>query len=336
MASDFSLEKARLVLSRAVDKTEELRQAGTFIAVDTSGSPVSMSRMDGCAPGALPIVRAKAFGAAVNGEPSASFAARMAKFSAGIFASYQAVMREQPFPGGGAVLVQNGDKTVGAIATGLGIGPFVKLPGIHPSALIVDGKPANLEDLVISYALDVPYSAQHGDDMARWVDAYGARPDSTLTGTGLSPAPLATGQIRLRDAHAIADYAMAEASAKGVKIAVAIVDAGTDPITLDRMDGASPMGVDVASAVAATAVNFGVPSDEVARSSLYANSIDRLLDSVPYRMLALAGGYPISMRDGTSGAIGIYCYDIVQAHQIAQDAANWATLNLKEYADAKN
>src|ERR1700678_321123 len=35
---------------------------------------------------------------------------------------------------------------VGAIATGLGIGPFVKLPGVSPSQLMVDGKPANLED----------------------------------------------------------------------------------------------------------------------------------------------------------------------------------------------
>src|SRR5262245_16500283 len=122
-----SLAKARELLGRAVDKCESLRQAGTFIVVDPSGAPVSAARMDGCAPGALPLVRAKAFGAAVNGEPSANFAARMAKFSTIIFASYQAVMRDEPFPGAGGMLVMEKDRVIGAIATGLGIGPFVQL-----------------------------------------------------------------------------------------------------------------------------------------------------------------------------------------------------------------
>lgn len=318
----LSLARARHLLSRAVDKTEALQQSGTFIVVDASGAPVSVARMDGCAPGALPIVRAKAFGAAANGEPSASFAARMAKFSAAIFASYQAVMRDQPFPGGGAVLIREGEYAVGAIATGLGIGPFVKLPGVAPSELLVDGKPANLEDLVISYALDGPYSPQHGDDLARWIEAYGAAPDASIAGSGLSPAPAASRQDTLATARRIADHAMELAADEGVQAAVAVVDASADVVTLDRMDGAAPMGVDVAAATAVTAVNFAAASGGL--EERYGGSLDRLLDIAPYRMLAVPGGHPLRDAGGIVGGVGIHCQDPGLAHALAERTAQWA------------
>lgn len=325
----LSLATARSLLARAVDKTEALRQTGTFIVVDSSGSPVSVARMDGCAPGALAIVRAKAFGAAANGEPSASFAARMAKFSPAVFASYQAVLRDQPFPGGGAMLVEKEGTALGAMATGLGIGPFVKLAGVEPSELIVDGKPANLEDLIISYALGIDYSPQHGDDMARWVDAYGGPPDPGIKGTGLSPAPRASAQARLGRAQAIADHIVGEAANKGARVAVAIVDAAGDVVTLDRMDGAAPMGVDVAAAVAVASVNFGVASGEIAAQKHYSAALDRLLATVPYPMLALPGGYPLGPQDEPAGGVGIHCHDLDLAQELARGAAQWAATNFE-------
>ena len=195
----LSLSKARALLARAVAKCEAFGHSGTFIVVDASGAPVSVARMDGCAPGALPLVRAKAFATAVNGEPSARFAERMAKFGPGIFASYQAVLRDQPFPGAGGMPVIESGRIVGAIATGLGVGPFVKLPGVAPSQLMVDGKPANLEDTIISYALGVAYNAQHGDDVARWTEVYGAPPDASLKGTAMDPVPEASGRPSSRE-----------------------------------------------------------------------------------------------------------------------------------------
>ena len=75
----LSLARARTLLGRAVDKCESLGQAGTFIVVDRAGAPISAMRMDDCAPAALPLVRAKAYATAANGEPSQRFAARMAK-----------------------------------------------------------------------------------------------------------------------------------------------------------------------------------------------------------------------------------------------------------------
>ena len=311
-------------MDRAVSKCETLQQAGTFIVVDASGAPVSAARMDGCSAGALPLVRAKAFATAVNGEPSQRFAGRMSKFFPGIFASYQAVMRDQPFPGAGGVPVTRNDRIVGAIATGLGIGPFVKLPGVPPSALIVDGKPANLEDTIISYALGGPYSPQHGDDWTRWTEAYGSAPDPALTGTAMDSVPLASRQGDLDRSRAIADHAVGLAGERGERASVAIIDALGDVVTLDRMDAAAPMGVDIAAATAVAAVNFGVASADIASKNYYAGALDRLMDVVPYRMLALPGGYPFQAGANVLGAIGVHCHNLDLAHQIAQETAQWS------------
>ena len=323
-SSSLSFSKARVLLARAVAKCESLRQSGTFIVVDASGAPVSLARMDGCAPGALPLVRAKAFATAANGEPSARFAERMAKFGPGIFASYQAVLRDQPFPGAGGMPVIENGRIIGAIATGLGIGPFVKLPGVSQSQLMVDGKAANLEDTIISYALGITYNPQHGDDGARWTEAYGAPPDPELKGTAMDPVPAASGQAALARALAVSDRVMVQAADKGARAAVAIVDAAGDAVTLDRMDGAPPMGGDIAAATATAAVNFGMPSGAIASHGHYSGGVlDRLLELVPYRMLALPGGYPIRVGTAVVGAIGVYCHDLDLAHELAKSAADW-------------
>jgi uncharacterized protein GlcG (DUF336 family) len=285
--------------------------------------------MDGCAPGAVPMVRAKAFGAAVNGEPSSLFAARMAKFGPGVFATYQAVMRDQPFPGAGAMPVRQGGHILGAIATGLGIGPFIKLPGVAPSMFLDNGKPANLEDIIISYALDLPYNAQHGDDMTRWIEAYGTIPDPADNGTAMAEVDLAGRQRLLRRAQRLADYAMAEAARENIAVAVAVIDPAGDIITLDRMDGASPMGVDVAAAVGVTAVNFGMPSREVAADRSDSGGLKRLMDLVPYRMLAIAGGVPFGRESGGGGAVGIHSRNSDYSHELAERAVQWGVLQFE-------
>lgn len=321
----ISHSSARALLARAVAKCEALRQSGTIIVVDASGAPVSLARMDDCAPAAYPLVRAKAFSTAANGEPSSRFAARMAKFGPAIFASYQAVLRDQPFPGAGGMPVTENGRIVGAIATGLGIGPFVKLPGMAPSQLMTDGKPANLEDTIISYALGVPYNAQHGDDVARWTEAYGSPPDPAMAGTAMDTVPAASGQPALARAQAVADRVLAQATDREARVSVAVVDAAADVVTLDRMSGASPMGVDVAAATATAAVNFGMASGAIASHPHYSGGVlDRLMEAVPYRMLALPGGMPIRVGTAILGAIGVYCHDLDLAQELAQGAADWA------------
>ena len=75
-----------------------------------------------------------------------------------------------------------------------------------------------------------------------------------------------------------------EARARGVRVAVAVVDVRGEAIQQDTMDGAPTAGAFVAEAVAAGAATFQLPSAEV----------DPVLTSVlPYRVLTVPGGVPV-------------------------------------------
>ena len=323
---DMPLPEARRLLDRAMAKTASFNQQGAFVVVDSSGTPVCAVRMDGAPAGALPLVRAKAFATAANGEPSAQFAARMAKFHPGIFSTYQRVFRDQPFPGGGGVLVRRDGAVTGPIATGLGIGPFIKLPSIDPSAFLVNGFPGNLEDLVISYAVGGPYSAQHGDDMARWTEAYGEKPGADVVGTGLDEVPAVGPQPVFDRATKLADVVLRQAEAAGVTVSVAVADRFGDTVRIDRMLGTSPIAVDIAAQTAAAAVNFRIPSDEIAASFPENGQLERLLEAVPFRLLAMPGASPLLEGGLAIAAVGVAgC-----PPDVAQRLANEATSSFKE------
>lgn len=320
LGDDLSLSDARALLDRAVDKAEALGQKGTFVVADGSGTPIAAVRMDGAGGAAFNLVRSKAFTAAANGETSFAFATRMAQMPAGIFASYQRVMRENPFPGGGAVPIRRDGRIVGAISTGLGIGPFVKVSGVDPSRLIVDGKPGNLEDIIISYAVGGAYSPQHGDDLKRWVDAYGAPPDPDVKGTGLDPEPRAIRQISLSHATAIADHALALGSEKQLSLSVAITDHWGDVIRIDRMDRAAPMGVDIAEQLAVAASNFRSRTADI--SEFFDSvALAQIAAGARHKMMTFPGGAPLLAKDRIEGAIGISGVGPVEAQRIADAAA---------------
>jgi uncharacterized protein GlcG (DUF336 family) len=296
---ELILDDARQFIRRAVAKAEELAASGAFVVVNDGGVPVSASRMDNAGAFGIPVSRAKAYVAGSGRETSASFATRQSGNFLGIFLSYQQLARDHVFPGPGAFLIRANDRVVGAMSTGAGIGPFVKWRGLaDPMKLVVDGKPANLEDLVISYALNEPYQPQHGDDAKRWTDAYGSLPKGS--GTGLAESAPARNQPVLTAATALSDAAIGEATRLQARIAVAVVDRNGDVVQLDRMDGAAPMSPDVAEAVAVTALNFQAPSESAAKPQFA-----HLVEAAPFKFLPLAGGLPI--KDGTrvEGAIGI-------------------------------
>ena len=296
---ELTLDDARKFIRRAVAKAEDLGARGAFVVVNSGGVPISASRMDNAGAFGIPVSRAKAFIAGAGHETSATFAGRQAGNFLGIFLSYQQLARDRIFPGPGAFLIRANGNVIGAISTGAGIGPFVKWPGLSdPTKLVVDGKPANLEDLVISYALNEPYQPQHGDDAKRWIDAYGSLP--SVTGTGLAEAPAAHKQAVLGTAQALSDAAMAEAKRSQTPVAVAVVDRNGDVIQIDRMDGAAPMSPDVAEAVAVTAVNFQAPSERAAQPQFA-----QIVDAAPFKFLPLAGGLPIKDGARVVGAIGV-------------------------------
>ena len=193
----------------------------------------------------------------------------------------------------------------GFSASGATIGPFVDIPGIDRRMLIAEGKPANSEDLIVLWALGLPYEGQHGDDAKRWLEAFNTLPDEPGLGYG-DPPPAS--QPEHEWALALADAAIAEAAAREARIAVAVVDSRGDPIQQDTMDGAPTAAPFVAEAVAAGAATFQRPSDE----------IDPTLTSVlPYRVLTVAGGMPVREGDRVVGGLGIAGPDAAVCGQIA-------------------
>lgn len=296
---ELGLEDAQKLIRRAVAKAEDLGAAGAFVVVNDGGVPISASRMDGSSVFGIPVSRAKAYVAGSGRETSASFAARQARNFLGIFLSYRQLARDHVFPGPGALLIRANGAVVGAMSTGAGIGPFVKWPGLSdPMKLVVDGKPTNLEDLVISYALNEPYQPQHGDDAKRWIDAYGSLPNGT--GTGFAEVPAARKQKALDAAMSLSNAAIAEAKRCRATVAIAVVDRNGDVVQIDRMDGAAPMSPDIAEAVAVTAVNFQGPSERAAQPQFA-----HIVEAAPFKLLPVAGGLPIKDDGRVVGAIGI-------------------------------
>ena len=103
-------------------------------------------------------------------------------------------------------------------------------------------------------------------------------------------------------AQRLADLAMAEAARRGVRVSVAVVDRGGDPIQLDRMDDASGGGLAVAQAVATTAVLFDGPSDESAQRLGGADALARVV--IP-PVLGIAGGVPVHDSGRVVAGLGV-------------------------------
>jgi uncharacterized protein GlcG (DUF336 family) len=181
------------------------------------------------------------------------------------------------------------------------------------------GEPANPEDLLIAYALDVPYVGQHGDDRARWADRFGdltVLPDDSL---GMRAAPPASAQGELDWAIDICDRVVAAAVAQGLRVSVAVVDRGGDPIQQDRMDDGVAGGADVALATASAAARFGVPSG--ALTETFGTSAVTLGRLSPAPFLAAPGGVPLVDGNRVVGAVGIGGADPAACAEIGAEAA---------------
>jgi uncharacterized protein GlcG (DUF336 family) len=264
--------------------------------------------MDRGGAGGMARARSKAWISATQQIPSTEHHLRMATLPPPIAAGFVACSPEASFPGAGGMPIYSGGVVVGGFsASGATIGPFVDIPGIDRRMLIAEGKPANSEDLVVLWTLGLPYQGQHGSDEKRWLEAFGALPDEP--GLGYT-APRAASQPEHEWALGLADRAIAGADARGVRIAVAVVDGRGDPIQQDTMDGAPTAAPFVAEAVAAGAATFQRPSAE----------IDPAMTPVlPYRVLAVAGGVPVRERDRVVAGVGIagpgadVCQEIAEA-----------------------
>jgi uncharacterized protein GlcG (DUF336 family) len=316
--TDIPLADARALIARAIDKAAQVGVRGGFAVVGGTGVLVSASRMDHGGAGGMARARSKAWIAATQQIPSTEHHVRMATLPAPVAAGFVACSPEASFPGAGGMPIRDPSAPErgvigGFSASGATIGPFVKIPGIDRRMLIADGRPANSEDLIVLWTMGLPYEGQHGDDEQRWRDAFGELPDEP--GLGYSDPPPAD-QPEHAWALALADRAMAAARARGVRVAVAIVDGRGDPIQQDTMDGAPTAAPFVAEAVAAGAASFQLPSEE----------IDPAVTAVlPYGVLTVPGGLPLGEGggegEGVVGGIGIGGAPAPVCREIAAEVA---------------
>jgi len=244
--SDIGLGEARALVQRAVDKAEQLGLRGAIAVVGASGTLITASRMDAGGPGGMARARSKAWISATQQIPSSEHLHRMTTIAPPVAAGFAAASPEALFPGAGGMPVSaDGAVVAGIAASGATVSPFFPA-GVDPRVLSADGEPANPEDLLIAYALGIPYAGQHGDDRKRWIDRFGDLVIDPAASLGMAPAPRASRQAELGWAKGLCDAVMDAASRRGVQLAVAVVDRGGDPIQQDLMDGGPAGAVAVA------------------------------------------------------------------------------------------
>jgi uncharacterized protein GlcG (DUF336 family) len=304
---DISLVDARALIARALDKAAHVGVRGGIAVVGASGVLVSGSRMDRGGAGGMARARSKAWISATQQIPSTEHHVRMATLPPPIAAGFVACSPEANFPGAGGMPIFDDDGVVigGVSASGATVGPFVNIPGIDRRMLIAQGKPANSEDLLVLWALGLPYEGQHGDDEKRWLEAFGELP--TEEGLGYSDPPAADLPEHAW-AVALVDRTMSEAGARAVRVAVAVVDRRGDPIQQDTMDETPTAAPFVAEAVAAGAATFGVPSDDVE---------PRVTSVLPFAVATVPGGLPVRDGDRVVAGLGIAGPPPAVCHEIA-------------------
>jgi uncharacterized protein GlcG (DUF336 family) len=314
---DIPLSEARALIQRAIDKAEQLQLRGGIAVVGASGALVSTSRMDRGGAGGMTRARSKAWISATQQVPSAEHLKRMNFVSAPVEQGFKAASPEALFPGAGGMPIYDGDEVIAGIAaSGATVSPFFP-EGIDRLNMIADGKPANPEDLLVHYALGLPYVGQHGDDYARWATRFGDFPDDAPAGMGMAAAPRASAQFEHDWAISLSDEVMAEASARGVRVAVAIVDHRGDPIQQDAMDGAATSGAFLSLSLAATAAVFQSRSADVAGRYATDAVLAEVRASLPFAILTSPGGVPIEEEERVVGGLGLAGADPELCEEIA-------------------
>jgi uncharacterized protein GlcG (DUF336 family) len=125
--------------------------------------------------------------------------------------------------------------------------------------------------------------------------------------------------MKLNEAIACVDRGIARAESLGLKLSFAVIDEFGQLVQMDRMDGASLMGPDIAEAKALTALNFKRPTSEVAK--IDKDVLQALSEAVHFKVVPVAGGVPIMQGGELIGAIGVSGASSQQDDDIARHAA---------------
>ena len=124
--------------------------------------------------------------------------------------------------------------------------------------------------------------------------------------------------MTLREAIAYVDRGMEKAESLGLKLSFVVVDEFGHLVQLDRMDGAALMSPDMAEAKAITALNFKVPTSQVAKMDR--DSLKAIEQVVHFHIVPLPGGVPIFADGELKGAIGVSGADSHHNEEVANYA----------------
>ena len=128
--------------------------------------------------------------------------------------------------------------------------------------------------------------------------------------------------LTLTEADLYVAKAVAKARQLRVLVSCAVVDEFGELVQVDRMDGASPMTVDIAEAKAVTALNFRRPTSSLL--SMDPNVLDSIKEVVKFKILPLAGGVPIVVNGVVVGAVGVSGATSEQDEEVARAAVSAA------------
>lgn len=128
--------------------------------------------------------------------------------------------------------------------------------------------------------------------------------------------------ITLDRARAALDAALRRAEKMGVRMNIAIVDAGANLKVFHRMDGAWLGSIDVAIKKARTARFFDMPTGELGKLSQPGQDLYAIEHSNG-GLITFPGGVPL--KDGSGGvigAIGVSGGEVDQDHEVATAGAD--------------
>jgi uncharacterized protein GlcG (DUF336 family) len=155
MSTALTLEEAREIIKRAVEKSREVGWISAYAVADEGGNLISMSRLDGAPAAAVPLARSKAYLAALTGKISMPFELDVETHPVR-FHGYQSILPRPVFGGPGAVPIRKNGKVVGGFSSSVSY-----IAGGMQT--MVDGKQYSREELVTAHALQIPYDDQHPD-----------------------------------------------------------------------------------------------------------------------------------------------------------------------------
>ncbi|HOA74740.1 MAG TPA: heme-binding protein [Phycisphaerae bacterium] len=128
-------------------------------------------------------------------------------------------------------------------------------------------------------------------------------------------------ELTLEQAQAVVKAAVEKAQADGLKMNVAVVDAGANLKAFARMDGAWLGSVDIAIKKARTARLFDMPTGEIGKLSQPGGSLYNIEVSNG-GLITFPGGMPLKNGKGEIvGAIGVSGSTVENDHAVASAGA---------------